>query len=1027
MYVLGLSNKTVYQYTLSTAWDVSTASYASKSFSTTAQDTTPYGFSFSADGAKMYVLGYTNKTVYQYNVGTAFGGTGYASVVLNPGGTGSSTFLGLTDTPSAYTANRIMYTNAGATALTDSSNFTYDGNHLAIGGSIKLGTDANTCDGTKEGAMRYNSTSKVMEFCNGTAWGMLGSGGYISQPSLLEASWITETGTLPGALRFSQVAVIGDYVYLFGGYGTTATNIIYRAPTSDPTAWVNTGSTLPTNLYASQVAVIGDYVYLFGGNNGTVSNVIYRAPVSNPTSWTNTGSTLPAVRDRSQIAVIGDYVYLFGGYSAGATNLIYRAPVSDPTAWVNTGSTLRASLYDSQLAVIGDYIYLFGGTDGTNSFDVMWRAPVSNPTNWADTNANLPVALYQSQSAVIGDRAYLFGGYTPVSSAIYSAEIKIDYPSLAQNPSWKTRYSTNGSNSTTSLSSLWDLDSDTGIQVEESADEDIIRFDTGGTERMTLNSIGYLGLGTATPSSLLDLQQNGTVKANTDMLELTNSGNATDMDATTSSILFNQYYYDATTPAVADSARITVGTEQDWTSTATTQDSYMSFNTALDGALSEKMRISSDGKVGIGTVFPSGNLSVVRSGGIAPSSIYHSGSIASFDAAAAEIAFGVDSASPWATWIQARQITNIAWQLTLNPAGGNVGINTNNPGYPLTVNGQPAANGYTQFTNYSDSRLKENKELLPDGYLDKIMQLKPTSFNYNKLSGYDEETRSRTINGFIAQELQEVFPDMIGHTTINGTDYLDTNLSSLPIFLTKAIQEQQHLIEINTNDLTTKATATSLADLQNMTDDQFTTVSGLLRSTRNDDETLRDDVLVMQKDASALSNDLAEIQSNFVIAQDWIDMLSKLDPKDVLRLADMLAIDPNKIVTATEEGDVTIKGIMTATKIIADEVETKKLMIDATTQKDATSAGVAVLCRKDFAINDGKCEEVTDNKDDASDGLHVFVPTTLVTKDSRVMITPHTPIAIGVTNVDDEKGFEVSVDATQGEDIEFDWFVVDTK
>ncbi len=29
---------------------------------------------------------------------------------------------------------------------------------------------------------------------------------------------------------------------------------------------------------------------------------------------------------------------------------------------------------------------------------------------------------------------------------------------------------------------LWDADFDTGVQVEEAADEDIIRFDTGGTE-----------------------------------------------------------------------------------------------------------------------------------------------------------------------------------------------------------------------------------------------------------------------------------------------------------------------------------------------------------------------------------------------------------------------------------------------------------------------------------------------------------------------------------------------------------------
>ena len=41
-----------------------------------------------------------------------------------------------------------------------------------------------------------------------------------------------------------------------------------------------------------------------------------------------------------------------------------------------------------------------------------------------------------------------------------------------------------------------DADSDTQIQVEESSDEDIIRFDTGGTERMTMNSSGKVALST---------------------------------------------------------------------------------------------------------------------------------------------------------------------------------------------------------------------------------------------------------------------------------------------------------------------------------------------------------------------------------------------------------------------------------------------------------------------------------------------------------------------------------------------------
>ncbi|MBY0316402.1 MAG: hypothetical protein K2Q26_12820, partial [Bdellovibrionales bacterium] len=51
----------------------------------------------------------------------------------------------------------------------------------------------------------------------------------------------------------------------------------------------------------------------------------------------------------------------------------------------------------------------------------------------------------------------------------------------------------------TSFNALADTDNDTRIQLEESADEDRIRFDTAGTERMIITEAGNVGIGTATP------------------------------------------------------------------------------------------------------------------------------------------------------------------------------------------------------------------------------------------------------------------------------------------------------------------------------------------------------------------------------------------------------------------------------------------------------------------------------------------------------------------------------------------------
>ncbi len=68
MYVVGESNDKVFQYTLGTAWDVSTASYASKSADISNETDNPISVFFKPDGLKMYVMEYTGATIYQYTL-----------------------------------------------------------------------------------------------------------------------------------------------------------------------------------------------------------------------------------------------------------------------------------------------------------------------------------------------------------------------------------------------------------------------------------------------------------------------------------------------------------------------------------------------------------------------------------------------------------------------------------------------------------------------------------------------------------------------------------------------------------------------------------------------------------------------------------------------------------------------------------------------------------------------------------------------------------------------------------------------
>jgi sugar lactone lactonase YvrE len=66
MWIVGDDNDSIFQYTLTTGFDISTASYASISFSVASQDTQPMAMAFNSDGTKLYVVGLQNDSVYQY-------------------------------------------------------------------------------------------------------------------------------------------------------------------------------------------------------------------------------------------------------------------------------------------------------------------------------------------------------------------------------------------------------------------------------------------------------------------------------------------------------------------------------------------------------------------------------------------------------------------------------------------------------------------------------------------------------------------------------------------------------------------------------------------------------------------------------------------------------------------------------------------------------------------------------------------------------------------------------------------------
>jgi DNA-binding beta-propeller fold protein YncE len=71
LYVLGSTGDDVNEYNLSIAWDVSTASFL-QVFSVAGQESSPQGLFFKPDGTKLYVLGSAGDDINEYNLSTAW-------------------------------------------------------------------------------------------------------------------------------------------------------------------------------------------------------------------------------------------------------------------------------------------------------------------------------------------------------------------------------------------------------------------------------------------------------------------------------------------------------------------------------------------------------------------------------------------------------------------------------------------------------------------------------------------------------------------------------------------------------------------------------------------------------------------------------------------------------------------------------------------------------------------------------------------------------------------------------------------
>jgi hypothetical protein len=251
------------------------------------------------------------------------------------------------------------------------------------------------------------------------------------------------------------------------------------------------------------------------------------------------------------------------------------------------------------------------------------------------------------------------------------------------------------------------------------------------------------------------------------------------------------------------------------------------FSISTDGT--ERLRIDSSGKVGIGTASPAANLHISSTGSalrISDSDTANGGALGAYvefrDSAAAQSGYlgfgGTAIFDIWNTTVTPmRFATSNAERMRIDSSGnvivgatsfaaGGTNIQFNAAGYIQTSRATSAAasqiifnntvgavgsistiNSTTAYNTTSDYRLKEHVRRLT-GALEKVMQLRPSLFNFKR-------DPSRTeISGFIAHEVQSIVPEAVtGAKDAVDKDgapvYQQMDASKLVPTLTAAIQE----------------------------------------------------------------------------------------------------------------------------------------------------------------------------------------------------------------------------------------------
>jgi hypothetical protein len=145
-------------------------------------------------------------------------------------------------------------------------------------------------------------------------------------------------------------------------------------------------------------------------------------------------------------------------------------------------------------------------------------------------------------------------------------------------------------------------------------------------------------------------------------------------------------------------------------------------------------------------------------------------------------------------------VATASQRLVVRNDNGYVGIGVNAPTFRLELPNIGSADGRGRanaWATYSDARVKS--QLKPIEGLSVVMKLNPLSYKHHDAEktakGLLIKDSGSASFGFIAQELYKVLPEIVYKPLDDKNDFWSVDYDKLIPFLTKAIQEQQDIID----------------------------------------------------------------------------------------------------------------------------------------------------------------------------------------------------------------------------------------